>query len=41
MYMCNQFNVRSTMAIRRAHMCDFFLVLLLYDIFMYKIMCCK
>ena len=41
MYMCNQFNVRSTMEIRRAHLCDFFLVLLFYDIFMYKIMCCK
>ena len=38
MYMCNQFNVRSTMEIRRAHLCDFFLVLLFYDIFMYKIM---
>ena len=41
MYMCNQFNVMSTMEIRRAHLCDFFLVLLFYDIFMYKIMCCK
>ena len=29
------------MEIRRAHLCDFFLVLLFYDIFMYKIMCCK
>ena len=34
-------HVRSTMEIRRSHLCDFFLVLPFYNIFSYEILCCK
>ena len=34
-------NVRSTMEIRRLHLCDFFLVLPFFITFSYKILCCK